>query len=84
MIFITHSIDEALLVGDRVVVMSPRPGRVRFELETGFGRGRGLEALRTSERFQALRHYLWEALRHPGEDPGPPPAGTAIRKEKRP
>ncbi len=73
MIFITHSIDEALLLGDRVVLMTPRPGRIRFQLETGFGRGRNLEAIRGSVHFQALRHYLWEALRNPNAEPGPIP-----------
>jgi len=32
LVFVTHSIDEALVVGNRVVVLSPRPGRVRAEL----------------------------------------------------
>ncbi|MEK6710762.1 MAG: ABC transporter ATP-binding protein [Nitrospinota bacterium] len=84
MVFITHSIDEALLVGDRVVVMGPRPGRIRFELETGFGRGREIEALRASGRFQALRHYLWEALRRPASDPGPVPGAAGFRGEGSP
>ena len=73
MIFITHSIDEALLLGDRVLVMTPRPGRIRFQFETGFGRGRNMEELRGSQRFQALRHYLWEAMRNPEEEPEPIP-----------
>ncbi|MGH7307563.1 MAG: ABC transporter ATP-binding protein [Candidatus Rokuibacteriota bacterium] len=81
MLFITHSIDEALLLGDRVVVMSPRPGRVRFELATRFGRGRKLEALRRSARFQALRHYIWEAIRNPTADPGPVPEDAVVREE---
>ncbi|MFQ5962070.1 MAG: ABC transporter ATP-binding protein [Candidatus Methylomirabilales bacterium] len=76
MIFITHSIDEALLLGDRVVLMTPRPGRIRLQLETGFGRGRDLEAIRGSGRFQALRHYLWEALRNPTAEPGPIPQSS--------
>ena len=63
MIFITHSIDEALLLGDRVLVMTPRPGEIRFEMDTGFGRGRDLEEIRGSNRFQELRHYIWELLR---------------------
>lgn len=77
MIFITHSIDEALLLGDRVLVMTPRPGRIRFQFETGFGRGRDLERIRGSARFQALRHYLWEALRSPEKEPEPIPELTA-------
>ena len=77
MIFITHSIDEALLLGDRVLVMTPRPGRIRFQFETGFGRGRDLERIRGGGRFQALRHYLWEAMRSPEKEPDPVPELTA-------
>ncbi|MEE9257052.1 MAG: ABC transporter ATP-binding protein [bacterium] len=84
MLFITHSIDEALLLGDRVVVMTPRPGRIRFELETGFGRGRNLEAIRGSERFQALRHYLWEAMRNPEAELEPIPEVSMISEDSRP
>ncbi len=83
MVFITHSIDEALLLGDRVVVMSPRPGRIRFELATGFGRRRRLEALRRSARFQALRHYIWEAIRNPTARPGSVPEEAWVREEGR-
>ncbi len=40
MLFVTHSIDEAILVGSRIVVLSPHPGRVRAELNCGqFGQG---------------------------------------------
>ncbi len=76
MIFITHSIDEALLLGDRVVLMTPRPGRIRLQLNTSFGRKRNLEAIRRSAHFQALRHYLWEALRNPTAEPGPIPQNS--------
>ncbi len=73
MIFITHSIDEALLLGDRVLVMTPRPGKIRFRFDTGFGRSRDLEEIRGGKRFQALRHYLWEMMRNPEKEPDPIP-----------
>jgi NitT/TauT family transport system ATP-binding protein len=51
-VFITHSIDEAVLLADRVLVMSPRPGRIERIIEVDLPRPRGLEA-RALEKFDA-------------------------------
>jgi len=48
-LFITHSIDEAVLLADRVVVMSPRPGRIERVFEPALARPRGLDARRARE-----------------------------------
>ena len=48
-LFITHSIDEAVLLADRVVVMSPRPGRIERVFDPGLPRPRGLDARRARE-----------------------------------
>jgi NitT/TauT family transport system ATP-binding protein len=52
-VFITHSIPEAVLLGDRVVVMSPRPGRIIKILDVDIERPRSLNTL-TSSKFSAL------------------------------
>jgi NitT/TauT family transport system ATP-binding protein len=63
MIFITHSIDEAIVLGDRIVVMSARPGRVREIIEVGLPRPRNLEAARKTDRYAELREHIWNELR---------------------
>ena len=52
-LFITHSIDEAVLLADRVVVMSPRPGKIELALDIGIPRPRGLDARRSAEFVRA-------------------------------
>ncbi|MCX6500870.1 MAG: ABC transporter ATP-binding protein [Microbacterium sp.] len=60
-VFVTHSIPEAVYLSDRVVVMSPRPGRITDVLEVPFGRDRS-EALRESPRFFERVTAVREAL----------------------
>ena len=53
-LFITHSIDEAVLLADRVVVSSPRPGKIETIIDIGLERPRGLAARKTPEFEQAV------------------------------
>jgi NitT/TauT family transport system ATP-binding protein len=62
MVFITHSIDEALLLGDRVAVMSARPGRIKEMIGLPFGRPRDVEAARADPRYAELRAHIWHEL----------------------
>jgi len=63
MVFITHSIDEAILLGDRIAVMSARPGRIREILEMPFGWPRDVDAIRADRRFAQLRAHIWHELK---------------------
>src|ERR671925_1165519 len=63
MIFITHSIDEAIVLGDRIAVMASRPGRVKELLPVDFPRPRDPAAVRANARYTELRNHIWEELR---------------------
>ena len=61
--FITHSIDEALGLGDRVLVMTARPGRVKEVLDINLPRPRDLTIIRSQPSFLDLFHTIWFSLR---------------------
>ena len=64
MVFITHSIDEAILLGDRVAVMTARPGRIKEMIDMPFEHPRDVEAVRADPRFIELRSHIWRQLHH--------------------
>ncbi|MFG3526170.1 ABC transporter ATP-binding protein [Streptomyces sp. NPDC047917] len=61
-LFITHSLEEAIVLGDRVLVMSARPGRIIAERRPPFGRPR-TGTVRSAPEFTSLKSELWELLR---------------------
>jgi NitT/TauT family transport system ATP-binding protein len=61
-IYITHSIDEALLLGDRTVVMTAQPGRVKKTIDVPFPHPRDLMTLSASPEFGQLKLDIWRVL----------------------
>lgn len=68
-LLITHDIDEAILLADRIVVVYGPPGHIVMELPIPIPRPRGPHSLRSHEAYPTLRQRLWEALRKPGDHP---------------
>ncbi|UXN75604.1 ATP-binding cassette domain-containing protein [Devosia sp. A8/3-2] len=62
-LFVTHSVDEAILLSDQIVLMGPRPGRVLEVIDVGLNRPRWTYDVRAEPRFIELRSYLWDRIR---------------------
>ncbi|MEV6067631.1 ABC transporter ATP-binding protein [Nocardia sp. NPDC052001] len=61
-LFITHGIDEAVYLGQRVAVLTSRPGRVKAVVDIALDRD-GDADIRSSESFREVRHHIWSLLR---------------------
>jgi NitT/TauT family transport system ATP-binding protein len=62
-VFITHSVDEAVTMGDRIVVMTAHPGRIKALVEVPFPRPREVLELRKDPAYGALVYRIWGDLR---------------------
>jgi hypothetical protein len=60
-LFLTHQIDEAVYLSDRVVVLSARPGRVNADVDVTLPRPRSLSLKRT-ETFLAVERRVWDLI----------------------
>jgi NitT/TauT family transport system ATP-binding protein len=65
-LFITHQIDEAAFLADRVVVMGTRPGRIKREFRVDFERPRAL-SLKRDPRFLAVCDDIWRLIEEEAE-----------------
>jgi NitT/TauT family transport system ATP-binding protein len=61
-IYITHDIGEALMLADRVVVMTARPGRIKAVQDIPFGRDRDVVEMRANPEFGRLERELWRLV----------------------
>ncbi len=62
-IFITHSIDEALILADRVIIMTSHPGTFKTSVDVDLPRPRRIAELRSDPHFNRLFTELWGVLR---------------------
>ena len=61
MVFVTHSIEEAVLMGDRIIVLKGRPSKVFEIVEVGLERPRSRQVL-AAKRFAEVREHVWSTL----------------------
>ena len=62
-VFVTHSIDEAIILGDRVLIMTAAPGRIKTEMQIPFDRPRSAINLKRDAIYGELNYQIWESLR---------------------
>lgn len=62
-VFVTHSVDEAISLGDRIIVMTAQPGRIKADIRVDLPRPRNFAEMRRSPRFSELYLEVWGHLR---------------------
>jgi len=63
-IFVTHSIEEAVYISDRIVLLSPRPGRVARVIEPRIERSAGPDLIRRDPAYLDTVEEIWRGLKH--------------------
>jgi NitT/TauT family transport system ATP-binding protein len=64
-LFVTHDLDEAIYLSNRIVVMGARPGRIKRIIQIPFSYPRkDLPELRGEPEFQEIRRTMWELIRN--------------------
>jgi NitT/TauT family transport system ATP-binding protein len=62
-LFVTHDLQEAIALGDRVVLISARPGRIKATYQVDLPRPRQIESVLAHPRFMALFQEIWASLK---------------------
>jgi NitT/TauT family transport system ATP-binding protein len=62
-VFVTHSVDEAIFLSKRIAVFTPHPGTIKAILEVPFGYPRTEGNVKLDPKFAEMRHEIWEMLR---------------------
>ena len=70
-VFVTHDMAEAILLADRIVLMSARPGRIDEIIDVSFPRPRDPEEVERLSEFAEIKEHLWHRLRQAHELAGP-------------
>jgi NitT/TauT family transport system ATP-binding protein len=85
-VFVTHDVDEAVFLSDRVIVLTRRPGRIKAEIPVALPRPRDQELLTSPEfmrlKRQALNLLLGETPRPPAREPAPHGVPVLMRNEQ--
>ncbi|WP_251328115.1 ABC transporter ATP-binding protein [Haloplanus pelagicus] len=68
-VFVTHDIEEAIFLSDRVVVLTDRPGRIHEIIDVPFDRPRFGRDLKAEPKFGELREHIWDLLFEDTEQP---------------
>jgi NitT/TauT family transport system ATP-binding protein len=63
-LLVTHDIDEAITMADRIIVISGPPGRITFELPIGLPRPRSTQEIRSHGDYPRIRKLLWDSLEY--------------------
>ena len=63
-VFVTHDLQEAIALADRLIVMQPKPGRIVGDIEVPFSRPRSLQALQLDPGFHELYRQVWSLMSH--------------------
>jgi NitT/TauT family transport system ATP-binding protein len=61
-IFVTHSIDEALTLSDDILLMTASPGHIKDRIRVGFERPRDVVAIRATREYGQMQQHIWQRL----------------------